>query len=225
MTEQPKQQSSGWGNILLGVVIGGILMRAFFGGDDAEPDQQYMYDESSIEVVDDAVAEETTVAAPSEVTVARAARHAGKVVGAFGTSGAEEYSELCYAALGEKFSVEQRDRCYAFDLFAAKLIEERDGFAPVRFNRSSIRSRWKAGPSASWFDDESEKREAVDALMTQTDADLVAPPQSARPRGSQSYEPKFEEALASPSNETEEADVRLEDSEGETAFVGDALDN
>jgi len=70
-------------------------------------------------------ATKTTPAEPSlQTVVGTAAADARRSVEALGSSGARLYSENCYAALASKSSDGVRDRCFAFDRIAERLLEE-----------------------------------------------------------------------------------------------------
>lgn len=69
-----------------------------------------------------------TKAAPAEpslqTVVGTAAADAQRSVEALGSSGAKLYSENCYAALASRSSDSVRDRCFAFDRIAGRLLDE-----------------------------------------------------------------------------------------------------
>lgn len=110
----------------------------------------------------------------NDATVHRAALHAGKVYGALGSDGVKNYSEFCYEALAANFTAEHRDRCYAFDLLAARLIIGDDHALPYRLQDWSIRSRWQA--AAESYADAAAERSEVEEIAGDVNVDIILPP-------------------------------------------------
>lgn len=70
-------------------------------------------------------AKKTAPAEPNlQTIVGTAAADARRSVEALGSSGARLYSENCYAALASRSSDGVRDRCFAFDRIAGRLLDE-----------------------------------------------------------------------------------------------------
>lgn len=137
--------------LAIGLLIVFFVVRSFSNDEERGPSQNSYFEDTdrSPEVP---TAQASVGSSTIDVAaVQRAAGHAGRVIGALGSSGAEQYSELCYEALRREFSSERRDRCYAFDLFAGRLLEQSSDVAPYRFTQISIRSRWLETPDKSTF--------------------------------------------------------------------------
>lgn len=120
----------------------------------------------------------TAAASISHDAVRQAARHAERTIGALKGEGAMLYSETCQASLERSFSMADYDRCYAFDLFASRMLEIGDAYAVLHFSESSIRSRWsraslKSDASAAVLE---KRREAAAAAVSRIPVSLEAPP-------------------------------------------------
>lgn len=120
----------------------------------------------------------TDVKVPDHASIERASLHAGKVIGALGLEGAENYSELCYASVVDKAELRRLDRCYAFDLFAKRLLETTEGYTPALFVPDVIQARWPtndmriAGDSGAMLS----RRTAVESASSLMNVAIIPPP-------------------------------------------------
>lgn len=163
--------------VLVAGLLGVFLVVRFLSteGDTAPEEPTYLSEQPA----DAPAVGDAAQASPiDEASVRRAAIHASRAVGALGSEGAMAYSELCYEALRHEFSARRRDRCYAFDLFAARLLEQTGEAIPYRFSQSVIRSRWTdEGDAMTASSAQSETlRGALEALASAMSVAPEAPP-------------------------------------------------
>lgn len=175
---QDEETSGNNGCLLLvaAIVVIGLVQSCWPVSDDfAEPDQLA---DASAESGDGAPVESVNIGSPDRAAIDRAARHAGRVIGALGTGGAEKYSELCYQSLENRFSPSDLDRCYAFDLFAKRLVEGIEGYTPTRFLPARIQARWVYPETAHVIDGDQvlERRTAVESAVSLTNAAIIYQP-------------------------------------------------
>ena len=180
---------------IVGLLILGIVA-SFASDEDSEAE------DLSAEVVewqDETFVPDTAVSTEIEVpdrnSIERASLHAGRVVGALGLDGATIYSELCYASLVDLAELTRLDRCYAFDLFAKRLLETSVGYTPALFAPDVIQERWQANGTRI-ADDEGAmitRRTAVESAASLMNAAIIPPPSPA---------PEFAEPIVGLENET-----------------------
>jgi hypothetical protein len=113
-------------------------------------------------------AEKTPPAEPSlQTVVGTAAGDAQRSVEALGSSGARLYSENCYAALASRSSDGVRDRCFAFDRIAGRLLDQAgDQAEAFWFSEQSAVDRYRQSFGSGDTD--------VDARMVHVNAAIQA---------------------------------------------------
>lgn len=197
--------------LIAGLVGVFLLFRTFSSEDDAQPAPTAFSSGAA-----DAIATEdpSQPASVDEAAVRRAAVHASRAVGALGAEGATQYSELCYEALRREYSAKRRDRCYAFDLFAARLLERSGEVVPYQFTEAVIRSRWTDDGDemvgANLLSDD--LRTSLEALATSIAITPESPPTSAVIETSE-VEDEAEPADEETYPEADEIDNATEDGE------------
>ena len=119
------KSTNGW--VVIGFILAGLYFIGYFASDDDNLESAIDASEGSDLLATEALGEspETNLAAtPSITEIQKAALHAERVVGALGGEGADFYSQRCEEALEQKFNETTFDRCYAFDLFAGRMLAE-----------------------------------------------------------------------------------------------------
>lgn len=212
MTNGTVQESPpSWGCWAIVVVLVIIMLIASLGDSDSTGDSA---PETSALPADGWAEENGDSAAAASISheaVRQAARHAERAIGALKGEGAMLYSETCQASLERSFNRAKYDRCYAFDLFAGRLLEIGDAYAVPHFSESSIRSRWSSAslnsnvPAAAL----EKRREAVAAAVSRIPVSPEAPPTPA--------------ALAEPTTHDEPTSSEGDSLGDEGANAGDEL--
>ena len=125
-----------------------------------------------------------------------------------------QYSELCYEALRREYSAKRRDRCYAFDLFAARLLERSGDVVPYQFTESVIRSRWIDGDGMTVANPLSDDlRTSLETLASSIAITPESPPTSAPAVETSELEGEAEPADEQPYPEADDLDNGAEDGE------------
>lgn len=170
-------------------MIGGVLLIAAVVGisvlDDSNENEASSYESDALAAARDANSPDTTSAStlssPSKHEITRAANHAGRAMGVMGGEGATFYSERCYEALELRFTAPALDRCYAFDLFAERLIEgDNAAYFYSHFWPANARARWDGAVLVSGLSqtDFESRRVALEKQIESVRVALIAPPPS-----------------------------------------------
>lgn len=133
------------------------------------------------------LARKTALAEPSlQTVVGTAAADARRSVEALGSSGARLYSENCYAALASKSSDAVRDRCFAFDRLAGRLLAEAgDDAEAFWFSEQSAVDRYRQsfGSGDTDIDARIARVSAAVQALGPTEAPTVSSAEVAEPMG------------------------------------------
>lgn len=211
-----EKSNKGWW-AALGVIILIVLVNTCSSDPETSDSFRTGSVDAALDVSDEpeaAAGEVANLSSPNNIEVVRAAKHAGRIIGALGTEGAERYSRFCYEALGRSFSVDTLDRCYAFDHFAKRLIEENGGDAPERFSPLGIQLRWEFPDTFNSAERASlvERQSALEDAIALTTVAVIAPPPSRLAQEVQS-------TVQSPSAEAEEEVILSTEGASETDGV------
>ncbi len=120
-----EKPTNGW--VVIGIIGVALYFIISFASDEDNLESAIDDSNSSALAASEAIgdSEESSLAAtPSINEIQKAARHAERTIGALGGAGANFYSQRCQDALEQKFSETTFDRCYAFDLFAGRMLAE-----------------------------------------------------------------------------------------------------
>jgi hypothetical protein len=120
-----EKPTNGW--VVLGIILAALYFIVSFASDEDNLESAIDDPNSSALAASETPgdSEEPSLAAtPSIVEIQKAARHAERTIGALGGAGADFYSQRCQDSLEQKFNGATFDRCYAFDLFAGRMLAE-----------------------------------------------------------------------------------------------------
>jgi hypothetical protein len=120
-----EKPTNGW--VVIGIIVAAIYFIGSFASDEDNLESSIDDSNSSSLAASEALGdsdESSLAATPSINEIQKAARHAERTIGALGGEGASFYSQRCQDALEQKFNETTFDRCYAFDLFAGRMLAE-----------------------------------------------------------------------------------------------------
>ncbi|TXC73369.1 hypothetical protein FSZ31_00990 [Sphingorhabdus soli] len=215
-TDQPPNRPFNWWKLGAFLLFGLIVINSL-----SDEDSNTNSDSTDLNAEPDYIGlpDETGLSTPVQSQIIKAARHAERAYGALGDDGASYYSELCYESLNRSFAPAELDRCYAFDLFANRLIENAGKSVGPKMSKWAVRSRWDSAGILSDLDsdDLETRRIAIEAATSRIRVSPELPPAIRRLQEQSAPSTDVDENDASRSAEGLPSDESLIDTGGEDA--------